>query len=204
MSEYQAARSRTRRKIERAFWELYLGKNFQRVTVREITERAQIHRSTFYTYYETVGDIFDSIKNHQLRLLEEVMAIHDTEENEFQALMEALQKLYVENRLFLKPLLVDYHSSSFSRAYRQILKDGLRRDSGFPSYPEGSREFFVVDCVMSGFIEQLIQCLDADVLSMRESFRLAHGMMVEGTVETLWKVFGIQANGPEKVTTCSE
>ena len=110
--------------------------------------------------------------------------------------MEALRQLYEENRLFLKPLLVDYHSSSFSKAYRQILKDGLRRDSGFPSYPEGSKEFFAVDCVMSGFIEQLIQCLDKDQLTMLESFRLAHGMMVEGTVETLRKMFGIHSAAP--------
>lgn len=201
MSEYQTARRRTRRKIECAFWTLYLEKNFQRVTVREITKRAQIHRSTFYTYYDSVGDVFDSIKEHQLALLREVISIQDSEENEFQTLMEALQRLYEENRLFLKPLLVDYHSSSFSKAYRRILKDGLRRDSGFPAYPKDSKEFFVVDCVMSGFIEQLIQCLDKDQLTMRESFRVAHGMMMEGTVQTLAKLFGIQANGRGGETT---
>lgn len=190
MHEYQAARSRTRGKIERAFWGLYLEKDYRRVTVREITQRAQIHRSTFYSYFDTVGDIFDSIKEHQLSLLREVMSIRDTEENEFQSLMDSLQKLYQENRVFLKPLLVDYHSSSFSRAYRQILKDTLKRDSGFPIYPADSKEYFVLDCVMSGFIEQLIQCLDAD-MDMLEAFRLAHGMMESGAKNTLEQQFGI-------------
>ena len=62
MSEYKAARSRTRQKIESAFWKLYLEKDFRRVTVREIVQEAGIHRSTFYQYYESVGDIFDGIK----------------------------------------------------------------------------------------------------------------------------------------------
>ena len=71
MSEYKAARSRTRQKIESAFWKLYLEKDFRRVTVREIVQEAGIHRSTFYQYYESVGDIFDGIKEHQLFLLRE-------------------------------------------------------------------------------------------------------------------------------------
>lgn len=195
MPEYQAARNRTRSKIERAFWELYLEKNFRRVTVREITERAKIHRSTFYTYYDTVGDIFDSIKEHQLALLREVIAIRDTRENEFQSLLEALQQLYEQNRMFLKPLLVDYHSSSFSRAYRQILKEGLKREGGFPRYPEGSREFFVLDCVMSAYIELLLQCLDSRELTMLETYRLAYSMMTLGTEPTLEKQFGIKPTG---------
>lgn len=193
MSEYQAARNRTRTKIERAFWELYLEKNFRRVTVQEITQRSGIHRSTFYTYFDTVGDIFDAIKEHQLSLLREVIAIQDTRENEFQSLLEALQQLYEENRMFLKPLLVDYHSSSFSRAYRQILKDGLKREGGFPHYPEGSREFFVLDCVMSAYIELLLQCLDSRELTMRETYRLAYSMMTLGTEPTLKNQFGIVA-----------
>ena len=66
MSEYIAARSRTRAKIERAFWDLYLEKKFRRVTVLEIVQRAGIHRSTFYIYYQSVEDIFSAIKERQL------------------------------------------------------------------------------------------------------------------------------------------
>ena len=74
MSEYTAARNRTRAKIERAFWDLYLEKKFRRVTVREIVQRAGIHRSTFYIYFEAVEDIFSAIKERQLSLLQEVLA----------------------------------------------------------------------------------------------------------------------------------
>ena len=125
MSEYTAARNRTRAKIERAFWDLYLEKKFRRVTVREIVQRAGIHRSTFYIYFEAVEDIFSAIKERQLSLLQEVLATEGEGEGRFIGLLNALQEVYEENRIFLKPLVIDYHSSSFSRAYRQMLKDAL-------------------------------------------------------------------------------
>lgn len=191
MSEYAAARQRTRARIENAFWDLYLEKDFRRVSVKEIVERAGIHRSTFYMHYNAVEDIFSSIKDHQLQLLEKALAVPGTGEFRFIALLNALRDIYEQNRKFLKPLVIDYHSSAFSRAYRQMLKDSLKRDGAFPDYPPDSREFFVLDCVMSGFIEQLLQCLDQQVISMEESFRLAYTMMELGTKPALQELFGI-------------
>ena len=123
MSEYTAARNRTRAKIERAFWDLYLEKKFRRVTVQEIVQRAGIHRSTFYIYFQAVEDIFSAIKERQLSLLQEVLATEGEGNDRFIGLLNALREVYEENRIFLKPLVIDYHSSSFSRAYRQMLKD---------------------------------------------------------------------------------
>ena len=152
MSEYTAARSRTRAKIERAFWDLYLEKKFRRVTVQEIVQRAGIHRSTFYIYFQAVEDIFSAIKERQLSLLEEVLATQGEGEERFIGLLNALREVYEENRIFLKPLVIDYHSSTFSRAYRQMLKDALKKDGNFPSYAEGSREYIILDSVMTGFV----------------------------------------------------
>ena len=192
MSEYTAARSRTRAKIERAFWDLYLEKKFRRVTVQEIVQRAGIHRSTFYIYYQAVEDIFSAIKERQLSLLEEVLATEGEGEARFIGLLNALRGVYEENRIYLKPLVIDYHSSTFSRAYRQMLKDALKKDGNFPSYPEGSREYIILDNVMSGYIEMLLQFLDSGALSMEEAFRFAYYTMEHGTKPALQDQLGIR------------
>ena len=184
-----AARSRTRTKIERAFWNLYLEKKFRRVTVQEIVQRAGIHRSTFYIYFQAVEDIFSAIKERQLSLLEEVLATQG--EERFIGLLNALREVYEENRIFLKPLVIDYHSSTFSRAYRQMLKDALKKDGNFPVYAEGSREYIILDSVMSGYIEMLLQLLDSGAVSMEDSFRFAYYTMENGTKPALVKQFGI-------------
>ena len=183
-----SARSRTRAKIERAFRDLYLEKKFRRVTVQEIVQRAGIHRSTFYIYFQSVEDIFSAIKERQLSLLEEVLATESEGEARFVGLLNALQDVYEENRIYLKPLVIDYHSSMFSRAYRQMLKDALKRDGNFPAYPEGSKEYVVLDSVMSGYIEMLLQFLDSGALSMEEAFRLASRTMKYGTKPALQKL----------------
>ena len=191
MSEYIAARNRTRAKIERAFWDLYLEKKFRRVTVQEIVQRAGIHRSTFYIYFQAVEDIFSAIKERQLSLLQEVLATEGEGNDRFIGLLNALRKVYEENRIFLKPLVIDYHSSSFSRAYRQMLKDALKRDGRFPDYPEGSPEYIILDSVMSGYIEMLLQLLDSGTVSMEEAFYFAYHTMEKGTKPALQKQFGI-------------
>ena len=191
MSEYTAARSRTRARIERAFWDLYLEKNFRRVTVQEIVERAGIHRSTFYTYFQAVEDIFSAIKERQLSLLENVLSTEGEGTDRFINLLNSLQEVYAQNRIFLKPLVIDHHSSSFSRSYRQMLKDALKKDGNFPAYAEGSREYILLDCVMSGYIEMLLQFLDCGALSMEEAFRYAYYNMEKGTKPALQDQFGI-------------
>ena len=191
MSEYSAARSRTRARIERAFWDLYLEKQFRRVTVQEIVQRAGIHRSTFYIYFQAVEDIFSGIKEHQLSLLQEVLATSGEGEEKFIGLLNALRKVYNENRVFLKPLVIDYHSSTFSRAYRQMLKDALKSDGNFPVYTEGSREYIILDSVMSGYIEMLLQLLDSDTVSMEEAFHFAYYTMENGIKPALKNRFGI-------------
>ena len=191
MSEYIAARGRTRAKIERAFWNLYLEKKFRRVTVQEIVQRAGIHRSTFYIYYQSVEDIFSAIKERQLSLLEGVLATEGEGEAKFVGLLNALRDVYEENRIYLKPLVIDYHSSMFSRAYRQMLKDALKKDGNFPAYPEGSKEYIILDSIMSGYIEMLLQFLDSGALSMEEAFRLSHYTMEHGTKPALLSLLGV-------------
>ena len=44
--------------IRRAFLDLAKEKDFQKITVADITRRANINRMTFYSHYDTVDDIF--------------------------------------------------------------------------------------------------------------------------------------------------
>lgn len=46
-------------KMDEAFLELLGEKDFQYITVKEICQRAGVHRSTFYLHYETMADLLD-------------------------------------------------------------------------------------------------------------------------------------------------
>ena len=52
----------TRANLMQAFWELYLEKPIEKITIREITDRAGYNRATFYLYYHDVYDLFEQIE----------------------------------------------------------------------------------------------------------------------------------------------
>lgn len=49
----------TAAKMDEAFIGLLTEKDFQYITVKEICQRAGVHRSTFYLHYETMGDLLN-------------------------------------------------------------------------------------------------------------------------------------------------
>lgn len=53
---------KTKRAIRSAFFELIKEKPLEKITVREIAERAEINKTTFYAHYETVYDLVDQLE----------------------------------------------------------------------------------------------------------------------------------------------
>lgn len=43
--------------LQEAFWKLYKTKSIEKISIREITETAGYHRSTFYLYYKDIYDL---------------------------------------------------------------------------------------------------------------------------------------------------
>ena len=48
---------RTLESIRRAFEELMLEKDYEKITVTELAQRAMINKKTFYTYYPSLDDL---------------------------------------------------------------------------------------------------------------------------------------------------
>lgn len=53
---------RTRALVEGAFLELMKEKPYTKISVREITEKADINRSTFYLHYQDIYDLLDQVE----------------------------------------------------------------------------------------------------------------------------------------------
>lgn len=45
--------------MDKALLELLEKKDFSYITVKEICEKAEVNRSTFYLHYETIGDLLE-------------------------------------------------------------------------------------------------------------------------------------------------
>ena len=60
----------TKDKIKDAFYELYATKKIERISIKEITEKAQLNRGTFYVYYK---DIYDLLEKSEDEFIEELI-----------------------------------------------------------------------------------------------------------------------------------
>lgn len=78
--------------IKKAFSELLQQKPMNKITVREICDRAEINRNTFYKHYQDCYDLLDQLKEEALTQLDEL--ILDMEKTgEMSVLLAVLQAL---------------------------------------------------------------------------------------------------------------
>jgi len=52
----------TKENIIIAFWEIYREKSINKITIKELMDKAGYHRSVFYTYFK---DIYDLLEQEQ-------------------------------------------------------------------------------------------------------------------------------------------
>ena len=57
---------KTEKAIRKTFHELLQEKDISRITVKELTERAEINKTTFYAHYETLPDLVNTLESENI------------------------------------------------------------------------------------------------------------------------------------------
>lgn len=70
---------RTRGLLISALMSLLKEKPLRAITVRELTERADVNRATFYAHYHDIYDMCDQIRCEFTQMFDELITIHATE-----------------------------------------------------------------------------------------------------------------------------
>lgn len=91
-------------KMDKAFLELLEKKDFEFITVKEICEKAEVNRSTFYLHYETVGDLLEESVQY---MIDKFMNTYPYDSEKFIHSIKSadLKDLYLVTPKFLKPYL---------------------------------------------------------------------------------------------------
>lgn len=82
MKKQPQVTEQTRANLTQAFWELYLDRPIEKITVREIAERAGYNRATFYLYFRDVYDLFEQLEEEilfQVRVLVDQRLLSESE-----------------------------------------------------------------------------------------------------------------------------
>ena len=122
----------TKKIIRECFFELLKEKPLNRITVKEICEKADINRTTFYRYYKDPFDLMEQIQNEMLAAFRSHAKA--TMPIDMKSALEAMFSAVIHNQEMYLVLISDNADRSFVR--RMILETyDLFKDSLAKKYP---------------------------------------------------------------------
>ena len=142
---------KTKRQIRTAITSLLLEKDASHITVRDVSETADINRGTFYSHYRDVDDLLGQLEDELLHHIDEVGARTAAHRNEttqrgyltdlFTVIGEYSDIFY---SLYCRSGNTDFQDRVFSKLKYQYLYDYLARTcGGETSYLDYYADFFV-------------------------------------------------------------
>ncbi|MFE3577347.1 TetR/AcrR family transcriptional regulator [Lysinibacillus sp. NPDC059133] len=172
---------RTKNEIKQAFFFLLSEKNFEAITVRDITDRANINRGTFYLHYV---DKYNLLEQYENEIFEKFNAILDETTN-----LELNVNQFKHERLpvMIQILEVFYEEANFLKL--------ILGPNGDPFFYEKMRQFFV-----RYFNAYLGNRTDKSKWNFPIELTLAYNSNAILGVITYWLQHGTQQS-PEEIAT---
>lgn len=109
---------KTHKAVELALMELLQEKNYEQITISEVTLKADVNRKTFYNNYDSLDDIIKSIERKMSALLFSKLPHKITVQNEIE-----IYNLLVELTQTLMPYKKVLHRISVNRGETVFFKD---------------------------------------------------------------------------------
>lgn len=111
----------TKKNLADAFWTLYCTTRIEKISVKEITQKAGYNRSTFYVYFKDVYDVLEFIENSLIPSLDELppISIGSTHRG---MRMDAFFTLYEKNSQYYSVLLGDKGDPAFAGKLKNTIK----------------------------------------------------------------------------------
>ena len=144
----------TRANLRQAFWELYAERPVEKISVREITDRAGYNRATFYLYYHDVYELLAEIEGQVLGVIERLVndRLLKGDTLDFSQHMGLILRLAQRSRDYTRVLLGPHGDPAFTQRLKDILSPLVDRFF-LPEKPLGEQaEKIVREFYLSGIV----------------------------------------------------
>ena len=175
----------TKDRIRNAFFELYGEKKIDRISIKEITDKAQLNRGTFYVYYK---DIYDLLEKTEDELIAELVSkLRDLiprilREETLDPFLPPLE-FYQRYSKFLKILLGVNGDPNFIHKIKGILKKTLREMLKNEHIPEVENMEYIMEFISSAQIGIISHWLANDmVLPINDLGEMIKKILLHGPV----------------------
>lgn len=144
--------AKTKKAIYRAFAELLSEKNINDITIKDIADKADINRKTFYNYYNGIYDLTGEIENSIIDSFEQVLRntnINELLHNPY-SMFEALTRIINSNLDFYQHLIsIESNSNLVSKLFKSLKSRAKEVISQYTLLDDATLDI-VLDFVVSG------------------------------------------------------
>ncbi|HEY8420530.1 MAG TPA: TetR/AcrR family transcriptional regulator [Thermoclostridium sp.] len=121
---------KTKKQLRQALTELLEEKSVKDITVRELSERADINRATFYLHYRDVYDMVEQIQTEMFRDFQNILNKHPSEflNGKPLPMLIDLFRLVAENSDMCKVLIVNNGDVAFLNRLKDLVKNRCLND----------------------------------------------------------------------------
>lgn len=175
---------RSRRLLKESLLELMKHKTFSEISVRDVTDEADMNRGTFYLHYSGTAELLQSLEADLLEELEALVDAHLQEtmdDGTVRPVLEPLLDFVVEHRETWEILFAEDSASVFSQSLQKLI-----REKGAPVvetwfHPQGSEMTdYLLTFLAWGFIGLLKEWFAQDMALPREELIAAAQRLAEG------------------------
>lgn len=157
MGTYADAREKTRSNLVNAFWDLYCEKDINKITIKEITDRAGYNRATFYIYFKNAQQVLDYVEEQLYTMMTDYSSETYKPQNKEEAeriLRESIAQLD-ENRRFLCVLLSEKGDPKFASNFREHFRSCISRIVEIGELEATVPLDFAIDFIIGGIVNCL-------------------------------------------------
>lgn len=134
---------KTKRALRECLAELLTKKSIQKITVKELTDEADIHRSTFYANYTDIYDLYNQIEDAVIKEINNIFIKNHTADAKI--FFEILFNYIYDNRQVCRMFLGKNVSPTFLSRLTDLLKEAYtdcwRNEYGFTGTAEEIKYF---------------------------------------------------------------
>ena len=116
--------TQTRKNLIEAFWRLYSQKQIDHISIKEVTDKAGYHRSTFYEYFVDIYDLLNQLEDEVVaKMKAEVIQSLGVENND--NLVQILADRYAAQGEYLRVLLGENGDPRFAKKIKAVMSSAL-------------------------------------------------------------------------------
>ena len=116
---------RTKKLLTQALTQLLQEKQINEITVKELTDLADMNRGTFYLYYKDIFDMLAKIEDGLFEALDEIASLHEHDDVSHQTtpILLDLFRFIEENQEMCRVLLSPHGDMNFLHRLNQVVRE---------------------------------------------------------------------------------